>query len=139
MKMIRVECGGSHAVSGHTWRSVQSMVGILADPWPVRITADDAEVFTGTAKEAREFVARGVDEEAVKCRVCGRRAPLDFPPVFFHFHDGWQRHNPTCRHDSWHECPDCQAAPEPAMGTPERKAHFAIRNCPVCGCDGEFT
>lgn len=85
--------------------------------------------------------------DAITCRVCGKPHPPGPAPLLgWRTAAGWRVHKPTCRHGDWYECTDCAAVVAPPLGprpgyvmTPERAAHFANRNCAVCGCGCELT
>jgi hypothetical protein len=73
-----------------------------------------------------------------RCRVCDAPHPVGTEFGIWRTGAGWSIHKPICRHGDWVECPACEAVPEPAKGTPERDVYYDVRNCPVCGTDGEY-
>lgn len=84
-------------------------------------------------------------EPKFRCRACNKPTPFNRPIVGWYQH-GWTVHKPICRHPDFYECPKCQSEPAPPLGprpdykmSPERRAYYDQRNCPVCGCNGMLT
>jgi hypothetical protein len=106
------------------------------------ITRGTVGVSLGDCKHALDVLRRaGVLPPAPSCRVCGTPAPpgVKAPPIGWNAGEGWTTHKPCCGHSDWLECPACQAIPMPTPGSPEWDAHYARRNCPVCGDGCEYT